>query len=191
MLHGLSTFLQGIGRIPRQTISFEVYRHGGRWIIGGEEHADGRLVCAAAEERRHAQVMGIRPPRLVALRRDFRRIASRGSIAGLFMCVDHKNAETARLGIWLMGRTRSKSAISEVVPFVGHPDVRLRREAARALRRLGGWAKLRALAASDPDSRVQRLATPCRPKPFQQRFHQLTRSISRHPADAPVEVTTS
>jgi hypothetical protein len=180
-----------MGRVQRQTIAVVLRRRGGRWIVSGEELADGRLICQLAENRRDALDARADHQRLLAFRADFRRIASRGSIAGLFMCVDHRNLDVVRLGIWLMGRTRSKAAISEVSRFIAHPDPRVRREAARALRRLGGWARLRDVAFRDSDPRMRRLATARRPKPFQQRMQQLARSISAVPTDvetAPAEL---
>jgi len=66
---------------------------------------------------------------------------------------------TARWAIWLLGRSRHRSAIAPVRPFLEHPEASYRKEAARALRRLGAWGDL-AAAQADAHERVRRLATP-------------------------------
>ena len=174
----LRRIFSATGRVGRSMEATVVERRGGRWVIGGEEWAAGVRVCRTAESRRHANADGTVPQRLITLRDDFREISHRRYVAGMFLCVDHPIVESRRLGIWLLGRTRAVAAISEVARFMNSSDVLVRREAARALRRLGAWAILRAAAASDPDERVRRLATPLRPRPFASRLQQVVSSLT-------------
>jgi hypothetical protein len=149
-----------------------VHRHGRRWFITGADLADGRFVCRIGADRRRALTAGMTPPKLVTFRREFRRIGSRRRIGGLFTCLDQHDPEVVRLGIWIMARTHVTSAISEITPFRQSADVRVRREAARALRRLEAWAELRVVAGQDPDEQVRRLATPIPVKPFHRRLER-------------------
>ncbi len=75
-----------------------------------------------------------------------------------------------------MSRTHVTSAIAEIGPFRQSADVRVRRETARALRRLEAWADLRGVAYLDPDAQVRRLATPIPLKPFHQRLERFAGS---------------
>ncbi len=152
-------------------------RRGRGWIVDREDTANGRLVCRIAKRWWQARASGQSPVQLVTFRRQFRRITKRGNIAGLFVFIDHEDAETIRLGIWLMGRTNSCAAIPEIARFADRQNVRIRREAARALRRLGGWAELRAMAHCDFDPRVIRLATSLPARPLDERLRRVTRSI--------------
>jgi HEAT repeat protein len=128
-------------------------------------------------------------PKLISYRQQFRRVIRHGRIAALFSALDAGDAELLRLAIWLMSRIHANIAIPEIVRFTRNADVRVRREAARALRRLEAWAELRAIAQFDPDPRVQRLATGMPAKPFHERFRRFagtTRATAtyhqRHPA---------
>jgi hypothetical protein len=96
---------------------------------------------------------------LVASRHELRAIYERSTIAPLVAVLARGEVITARWAIWLLGRSRHRSAIAPVRPFLEHPEAAYRKEAARALRRLGAWGDL-AIAQSDADERVRRLATP-------------------------------
>jgi hypothetical protein len=129
-----------------------------------------RAIFGVIQERRFAASEGQRPIRLIALREDFRRMVRPEHLGVVFLWATDRDAEVARLVVWLLGRTHAQAAIPEIVTWRGHTDVRLRREVARALARLNAWAELRTMAATDTDPRVIRLASGRAPKPLSQRL---------------------
>ncbi len=115
-------------------------------------------------------------PRLMSFRPEFRCVIGRGRICALFRCLDAYDPELTRLAIWLMSRMHRRDAIPEINPFGSHVNVRLRREVARGLFRLGAWAELRAIAQHDPDPRVQRLVVGLPVDSFENKFARFARS---------------
>lgn len=100
---------------------------------------------------------------LLRSRRDLQAIYERPTIGALVALLAKGDALTSRWAIWLLGRSRNKNAVAPLRPYLRHPEPTFRKEAARALRRLGAWGDLNSLQNA-PDERTQRLATP-RPEP--------------------------
>ena len=69
------------------------------------------------------------------------------------------NPLTSRWALWLLGRSHNKAAVRPLKPFLEHPEPAFRKEAVRALRRLGAWYELLPLR-QDPVERIRLLATP-------------------------------
>jgi hypothetical protein len=79
------------------------------------------------------------------------------------------------LVIWLRGRCGGSLGTSCLVRFSQDPNARIRREVARALKRMGAWGPLREMAATDPDPRIRRMATVRPPRPYSSRLQAFTR----------------
>jgi hypothetical protein len=105
----------------------------------------------------------LQPATLLRSRRDLRAILERPTIGALVALLAKGDVLTSRWAIWLLGHSRNKSAVAPLRPYLQHPEPTFRKEAARALRRLGAWGELVALQ-QDRDERIRRLATP-RPEP--------------------------
>lgn len=146
-----------------------IYYRGKKYGAAGYELADGTLLARIVADRCQAFSYG-RPVRLMTFRAEFRRIAGRPRVAGLIPCLNGPHPELVRLTIWLMGRKHAKYAIPLIAPYSQSINVRVRRETARALRRLEAWSELRTMAEFDSDERVCCLATPAPAKPFDQRM---------------------
>ena len=105
-----------------------------------------------------------RQPVLLQFRSMLREIEQADAAAGLIWCTKEPFPELNRLAIWLLGRSGGTLGASSVIEFYRHPDVRMRREVARALVRMRAWVELAHLATIDSDSQVRRLATPSQEK---------------------------
>jgi hypothetical protein len=152
--------------------------YGGRkHLASASERADGHFLVRVVEDRRQSLAAGATPVRLITFRQQFRRIAKRERMAGMITCLDQPEAEVVRIAIWLLSRKHAKPAIPWIAPFCQSGNVHVRRETARALRRLEAWAELRVMAMNDPDERVCRLATSEPPHPFEQRFKRFAADV--------------
>ena len=118
------------------------------------------------------------PRALFKWRDDFRRILGSCSTAGLVRSVKQGSETEQRIAVWLLGRARDHSATCVVNAVVWHQPVAMRREAARALRRLGAWTELRWLAVNDPDERVRRIATPRPSRDFSSRLAEFKTEVT-------------
>jgi len=109
---------------------------------------------------------------LLALRNDFRAIQAKRPIPGLVWCVKHGDSATRRLTVWLLGRIGNRCTTSVVSALSDDGDVRVRKEVAKALRRLTAWAELREIAAREDDPVVRRFATQAEvpPREFSERM---------------------
>jgi hypothetical protein len=106
---------------------------------------------------------------LLSFREEFRRIIRLRPIRGLVWCAVQRDAPTRTIAIWLLGQIRHPSAISVVSSFGCDPNRRVRKEVAKALRRMGAWKQLRDFA-DDIDPAVKWIATERSAKPFRQRL---------------------
>jgi len=70
-----------------------------------------------------------------------------------------QDARLRVIAIWLRGRCRGHIGTSAIAAAAATPDRVTRKEAVRALRRLGAVAELRAIAAVETDPRIRRMAT--------------------------------
>jgi len=109
---------------------------------------------------------------LLALRKEFRAIQRNCPVTGLVWCVERGDTDTLRLAIWLLGRVGNRYATSVVAAQSRDDDVRIRKVAAKALRRMEAWAELREIAVREDDPVVRRIAmsaeTP--PREFSERM---------------------
>jgi len=150
-----------------------IKRGGRRFLLTSEHKADYWFVSELHSRRRIARAAGQATESLLASRPRFRDIIRHERITGLFWCVESREPDVVRLAIWLMGRIRAGVPISEIMPYCHSPDLRIRREVARALRRLNAWAELRAIAEDD-DPRVRQLAVQRPAAPFATRLARVT-----------------
>jgi len=109
---------------------------------------------------------------LLALRNEFRAIRRSHPLFGLLWCITRGDSETRQLAIWLFGRVANRHQTSVVAALSHDRDVRIRKEVAKALRRLGAWAELREIAAREDDPIVRRLAESAEapPREFSERM---------------------
>lgn len=106
---------------------------------------------------------------LCSFREDFRWIVERRPIRGLVWCSIYRDDPTRNIAIWLLGQIRNRSVMSVVASFQGDESDSVRKDVAKALRRMGAWKQLREMA-NDPDPAVKRIATERASKPFHQRL---------------------
>lgn len=104
---------------------------------------------------------GLQPSTLLGSRRDLQDITERPTIGALVAVLAKGNPLTSRWALWLLGRSHNKAAVRPLRPFLEHPEPAFRKEAVRALRRLGAWYELMPLR-EDPEERIRRLAMPKR-----------------------------
>lgn len=109
-------------------------------------------------ERLELDREGPQPPKLVSLRKDFRRLASDQPLAGLILSLVHGNHETRRLCLWLLGRCGNSRAIPALRLFALHNRRDVRLAAVQALRRLRARAELTEIAEYDPDPWIRQYA---------------------------------
>ncbi|MFO0898705.1 MAG: HEAT repeat domain-containing protein [Pirellulales bacterium] len=102
---------------------------------------------------------GLQPATLLGSRRDLQAITARPTIGALVAVLAKGNPLTSRWALWLLGHSHNKAAVLPLRPFLEHPEPAFRKEAVRALRRLGAWYDLLPLR-HDPVERIRWLATP-------------------------------
>lgn len=158
-------------------ISPYVTFHGRRYRRAKRDNAAVGRLQSMITLRDSALEHGEVPQRLVQFRGDFRAIVYWRPITGLVECLKSERRELQRLALWLIGRCGKNRGASAVAVFRRHEDPLLRREAARALRRLGGWPALQTMALHDPDPRVRLLATCAPPPEFTARFSRFTQTV--------------
>ena len=159
--------------IDMASMNSQRVRYRGRsFVVTDADLANGRFIRRIVAARQQALAAGKTPPRLVTFREEFRRIANQQRIGGLIECLQQPDLDVVRLAIWLIARAHTSVAIWAISPFSQSRDVRVRYEAARALRRLGAWAELRSMMQHESNHRVRRLATAPMPKSFDKRFER-------------------
>ena len=80
-------------------------------------------------------------------------------LAGLRFCLYEQDDFTRRMGVWLLGRCGRNAALELIAALGWHPRRAVRKEVARALRRMQAVNELERLAAEETDPQVRRLAT--------------------------------
>jgi hypothetical protein len=151
--------------------SEQVVFDGQTYLARGPDLAASRFL-ARLEELRNAAAEGAAPLRLLALRPQFDRLVGYEPVVGLLEALQQGDDTTRQLAIWLLGRTRHPLAARGVEPFVRNGNRRIRKEAARALRRLRHRAGLAELAANDPDERIRRMAAEPAGEPLDARIRR-------------------
>lgn len=117
------------------------------------------------------------------LRNEVRRLESLDARSVLSLVIERTpNPRMRVLAIWLRGRCGGYIGTSVLANFIASPDFQTRKETARALRRMSGWALLNQMAASDSDARIRRLATPAPAKPYRHRLAQFSSNVRPVPA---------
>jgi len=98
--------------------------------------------------------IGFRPVSLMRFRRDFRRIIRQGPVPSLIWCLQYGEPGIRQLVIWLLGRIRNRHTANVIFRKgrTSHPEIR--KEAAKALRRMGAWQPLRELGEAEQHPRV-------------------------------------
>jgi hypothetical protein len=144
-------------RRERFPLRVETVEFGGRrFFLTAQDH-DARAWVMEIAERRVP---------LIKFRAQFRRVIQAQPIGGLVSCLIEAHPGVRKLAVWLLGHCdvgRSATALSELRSA---KDASLRRQVAKALRRMGKWVELQSMAIYDPDDRVRRIAG------SQARFHQ-------------------
>ena len=143
---------------------------GKRYALYAADHAAVRFLRRLSRHRLLHLDKPDRWLRLVSFVSDFRRLHHDRPFAGLLWCLLHGDAEMQRLAAWLLGKRGEPSAVPALVRLAGHPQPRLRREAARSLRRLNAWAELRTIAMRETDPLVLRFTAQPPPKSFESRL---------------------
>ena len=107
---------------------------------------------------------------LTAFLSDFRRILRDRPVAGLLWCLIYGPPETQRMAVWLLGRCGDHGAVPALLRLGRHPQPLVRKEVARALRRLKAWAELRTMAEHETESLVLRFTEQPIARPFERRL---------------------
>lgn len=122
----------------------------------------------------------------LAVREEVRRIKSLNARWVLSLVIERTPDPRMRvLAIWLRGRCGGYIGTSILADYASSPDFQTRKETARALKRMSGWTHLAKMAASDPDARIRRIATPAPAKPYSSRLAKFSSNI--HPVAVSTE----
>lgn len=147
-----------------------VYRLGRRGVRTIE------LVCQILEEAPAVEDAGW----LLAHRHRVRTVERLKSKAALTLVIARTEDERLRrLAVWLRGRCGGALETATVSRFATSPDRALRKEVVRCLKRLSAWAELRAIAETDPDPQIRRLATQSGSRPYANRLAGYCEGIPR------------
>ena len=157
-------------------------RWGKRWYPTITDMQYAKLLHDIRHARRVALHQGIRPTSLITWRDDFRRIIRNGRVTACFPNLNQRDIESVCIALWLVGRMQAKHGVSIVADYRSHADARVRREAARALRRLGAWSELRAMA-DDTSPLVRGFTRDDGPRPLEVRLARFKQMVA--PLDRP------
>lgn len=109
------------------------------------------------------------------LRNKIRQVQALNSRSVLSYVVESAGDPVLRLlAIWLRGRCRGSLGTSSLALFATHPDDKIRKEVARALRRMGAWVQLREMADNDTSERIRRMATAEPLRPYRDRLAEFS-----------------
>jgi hypothetical protein len=132
---------------------------------------------------------------LFRYRDNFRRITRERPVSALVVCLASGPREMRQLAIWLLGRMGNRRTVAAIAQLGRDPDPSVRKEVAKALRRLDGWRYLRAMAETDPHPRVRRYANEEPPKLFPDRLRRyladdVRRTGAKSDSQAPLPQST-
>lgn len=138
----------------------------------------------AAQRRIHELASGwcLHSASLMPYRAEFKTLVARQPIPGLVFCVADADPRVQKLALWLLGRCRRRKVLPVMMTLRGSPHRGVRKELAKAVRRLGAWKELSNLAQQERDPQICRLATASPPTPFTARLARFTRNSSTDPA---------
>jgi hypothetical protein len=117
---------------------------------------------------------------LLPFRRRIRQLQAADARAPLSLVVAYASDSRLRvLAIWLRGRLGGIAGTSTLAAFCSHPHDQVRKEVARALKRMGAWSAVRNMAESDPNPRIRQLAAAQPVTPYDERLNNFARHIPR------------
>lgn len=113
---------------------------------------------------------------LLSFRSDFRQVIAERPIRGLIWCAIYGQSPTRNVAIWLLGRINNLHTIRVMEQCACDPTPAVRKEVAKALRRMRAWRQLRRLA-DDVVPSVRRIAASAEAPAtsFQQRMERFIR----------------
>ncbi len=95
-----------------------------------------------------------------------------------------------RIVIWLRGRCKGSLGTKEIAKHLNSPDFKIRKEIARALQRMHGWAELRYLNENDPSQRIRNMAIQARIQSFDSRSNSFfERSVTAKKVSPQILIT--
>lgn len=87
------------------------------------------------------------------------------------------------LAIWLRGRCGGSLGTPAIARFARHADLQLRKEVARALKRMGAWCELDQMAKVDASARIRQIASLRSSRPFRDRVQKFSTHVAYRPSD--------
>jgi hypothetical protein len=120
---------------------------------------------------------------LLSLRPQIREMEQGNARAALCLAVSRARDERLRvLAIWLRGRCGGTLGTSIVATHAKSPQRLMRKEVARCLCRMSGWADLRQIEACEADPRIRRLASQSGPVTHVSRLKRFCQNVSQFAA---------
>jgi hypothetical protein len=111
------------------------------------------------------------PSALLRFRRRIREVLQAPPRAVLaYFAAQTRDLASRRLAVWLRGRCRGTLGTMTFDQLWTHADPTLRKELARAFKRMDAWDHLRRIEESDPDPRIRRIARQSSPRSFDSRL---------------------
>ena len=96
----------------------------------------------------------------------------------LNLLIEHTTLDDRRrLFIWLRGRLGGRRGTDVIARYANHPNWRMRKEVARSLKRLQGWAELRCLNEKESHPVVRRVSTQAPARSFEERLDKFCESV--------------
>jgi hypothetical protein len=116
--------------------------------------------------------------RRTAFRQDFRNILDDDAVGGLAWAIGHGGDQSKRLAVWLVGRLERRRLAWLVAPLRCSDSPAVRKEVARALRRMDAWTEL---ATMSGDPAVRQFAVPPVRRPFADRIGSFLGHVAAGP----------
>lgn len=139
---------------------------------------DGAEVLAILTEIYNASVSCENACWALRMRHCIRRIELLDARSVLTLVIQKTPDDRVRvLAIWLRGRCGGHIGTSVVAKYAYSPNLRMQKEAVRALRRMSGWSQLRAIANSATSSRIRTMATQRAGRPLDDRLSSVLTNI--------------
>jgi len=119
------------------------------------------------------------PGWLMRFREQVRDIEWDGQRAALtYVVLVTRDPAVRRLAIWLRGRCGGTLGTRVISRFAFAPDMLLRKDATRALKRMHAWSTLREVAQFDSVPRIRRMARQSPPKPYTSRLSSFLGNVT-------------
>jgi len=114
---------------------------------------------------------------LFCFREDFRRIIRQAPIPSLIWCLLYGKGEIRQLVIWLFGRIRNRRTANVIYDWGKNEGPAIRKETAKALRRMGAWGQLRELGEREQNPRVLAYVMERATVPFDHRLGRFVENV--------------